>query len=110
MIYWLLGAIALDVLILIIGFPLQSKYLRHLRHHHRPVWEAMNQRASRRWRDFRGMPSTGLLITTYIGGAEYKTEETRGFLFLGRLVVLLNFLHIIALGAIVVLGVVVFVL
>ncbi len=109
MIYWLLGAIVLDVLVLLTGFPFQSKYLRHLRHHHRPIWEEMNRRASRRWRDFKGMPTTGLLITTFIGDPEYRAGETRGYLWLGRFVVLLNFLHVIALGAIIILSVAVFV-
>ena len=62
----------LDVLVLLTGFPLQSKYLRHVRHHHRPIWEEMNRRASRRWRYFKGMPSTGLLISTYIGDRDYR--------------------------------------
>lgn len=110
MIYWLLGALLLDVIILLICFPLQTKYLRHIRHHHRPLWEAMNRQASRRWRYFKGIPSTGLLISAFIGDREYRERETGGYLWVGRFIVFLNLMHVVSLGAIVVLSAVVFVL
>lgn len=105
MIYWLLGLIIFEILILAIGFPMQAKYLRHLRHHHRPVWEAMNRRASRRWRDFKSMPATGMLISTFLGDPEYRQNETRSYLWKARLIVLINILHVVALGGIALLGV-----
>ncbi len=109
MIYWLLGTLLFDVVVLLTCFPLQTKYLKHIRHYHRGIWEGINRQASRRWRYFKGIPSTGLLISTFIGDAEYKARESGGFLWVGRLIVFLNLLHVLTLGAIVVLSVIVFV-
>lgn len=108
MIYWLLGAIILDVLVLLTGFSLQARYLRHIRHYHRPIWEALNHRCSPRWRYFKGMPSTGLLISTYIGDREYRTAETPAYLWMGRFVIFLNLLHVVVLGTIIVLSIALF--
>ena len=45
-----------------------------------------------------------MLVSTFIGHRDYKAEETVGFLWVGRLIVVLNLLHVIALGAVVILG------
>ncbi|MFT5402464.1 MAG: hypothetical protein ACI9DF_001292 [Verrucomicrobiales bacterium] len=104
MVYWLLGAIGVDILLFILGFVLHGPYLKHLRLHQRPYWEDINRRSPRSWRYFKGMPTTGLLISTFITDREFKEGETTGKLWLGRLIVALNLLHIIALGAILILS------
>ena len=50
------------------------------------------------------MPTTGMLVSTFIGHQDYKSEETFVYLWIGRLIVLFNLLHVIALGAVVILG------
>ena len=98
---WLLIAIGVDVVVLLIGLLPQKSYLRHMRHHQRPYWEEMSRRAPNSWRMFKGMPSTGLLISTYIGDRHFKAQETIGWLYLGRFLVLLNLLHAALLIAII---------
>jgi|MDTC01.1.fsa_nt_gb hypothetical protein len=98
---WLLIAIGVDVAVLILGLLLQKSYLRHMRHKQRPFWEEMNQRAPNSWGMFRGMPTTGLLISTYISDREFKAGETARWLNLGRFIVLLNLIHAALLVAIV---------
>ncbi len=101
---WLLLCIGADVGILLLGALLHGPYLRHLRHHHRPHWEAISRRAPRSWRYYKGMPTTGMLISTFIGDREYRHEESRGYLQMGRLIVLLNLLHVAVICAIVILA------
>ena len=108
MIYWLLGAIGFDILLFILGLLLHGPYLKHLRLHQRPYWEDINRRSPRSWRYFKGMPTTGLLISTFLGDREFKAGEAPGKLWLGRFIVALNLLHVIALGAIVILSIGVF--
>ena len=108
MIYWLLGAIGVDIVLFILGLLLHGPYLKHLRLHQRPFWEEIYRRSPRSWRYFKGMPTTGLLISTFIADREFKAGETSGKLWLGRFIVALNLLHIFALGAIVILAIVVF--
>ncbi len=110
MIYWLAGALALEIVIVITGLLMHGPYLRHLRHHHRPLWEDISRKAPRRWRYFKGMPTTGLLISSFIGNPAYKADEERGKLWMGRIIVALNLLHLVILAAVVLLGVWVFAL
>ena len=102
--HWLLGALVADIVIVILGAVLHGPYLKHIRLHHRPFWEDINRRSPTSWRYFKGMPTTGMLVSTFIGHPDYKFEETSGFLWVGRLIVLLSLLHVIALGALIILG------
>lgn len=90
---YLLIALGIDVVIVAMGLPLQRVYLRHLRHHHRPFWEEMVRQSPASWRYFRGMPTTGFLISTFIGAPKYRHSESPGHLWLGRWIVFLNVLH-----------------
>ncbi len=101
---WLLISIGVDVAVLIVGLLLQKSYLRHMRHKQRPYWEEMSRRAPNSWSMFKGMPSTGLLISTYIGDREFRSNETFGWLNLGRFIVLLNLIHGALLAAIVIMA------
>ena len=105
MIHWLLGLIGFDLLVFLGGLSLHKIYLRHIRHHHRQIWRAMMSKCPPLWRYFKGMPSTGLLISTFIGDPTYRAKETPGFLWMGGLIVVLNLVHVIALGAIAILSI-----
>jgi hypothetical protein len=102
--YWLLWALGSDIGILVVGLLFHGPYLKHIRLHHRPFWEDIQRRSPTSWRYFKGMPTTGMLVSTFIGHRDYKSEETVGFLWIGRLIVLLNLMHVIALSAVIVLG------
>ena len=102
--YWLLWALGADIGILVVGLMLHGPYLKHIRLCHRPFWEDIQRRSPTSWRYFKGMPTTGMLVSTFIGHRDYKSEESFGYLWIGRLIVLLNLLHVIALAAVVILG------